>query len=197
MRVFAKKLADESLAQRACQYTLYSHAKSKIPLRKLYGAEHSPLRTQMFWVELDGIPAYVSTHFVRHKIGIEHFVSTRRLDRGATVVADRNSSVDHAFICNAQSLINMSRKRLCTNADATTRKIMEYIRDAIFNIDPALAEFMVIDCEYRGACYEPKCCGKALSFWDKTHSTGVINTDKISGGCIQNPNHEGIQGELF
>lgn len=166
MRVEVTKLTDISLAHRACQYTMFAHQESNIKLRKLYGAEHSPLRTQMFWVELDGIPAYVSTHLVRHKIGVEHFVSTRRLDRGATTVSDRNTSVNHAFICNAQALINMSRKRLCTKADETTRKIMGYIKDAVESVDPDLAEFMVVDCAYRGKCYEPRGCGLKESYYD-------------------------------
>ena len=167
MRVNVTKLTDIDLAQRACQYTLHSHNTTKIGLRKLYGAEHSPSRTQMFWVELDGIPSYVSTHLVRHKIGVEHFVSTNRLDRGASFVANRNTPVNHAMLLNAQALINMARKRLCTNAEEITRKTMGYIKDAVKKCDPDLAEFMVVDCVYRGLCYEPKCCGLAESYYDK------------------------------
>ena len=159
MKVTVEKLTNGDLARRACQYTLHSHAETKIPLRKLYCSEHSPARTQIFWIELDGIPSYVSTHLVRHKIGVEHYVTTNRLDRGATVVADRNTPVNHAMLCNAQALINMSRKRLCNNADAVTRRVMSYIKEAISEADPDLAEFMVIDCEYRGYCCEVRTCG--------------------------------------
>lgn len=165
MRIKVTKLTNVDLAQRACQYTLHSQNSTKIGLRKLYGSEHSPARTQMFWIEMDGIPSYVSTHFVRHKIGVEHFVQTNRLDRGADDIANRNTPVNHAMLCNAQALINMARKRLCYNADDVTCRTMGFLLNAVRKVDEDLADFMVVDCEYRGKCYEPRCCGKAESFW--------------------------------
>ena len=49
--------------------------------RKLIMAEHSPIRKLKFaWRWMD-LPYWVSVHFVRHKIGIEHFVKTQRTDR--------------------------------------------------------------------------------------------------------------------
>ena len=182
MRVYVEKLTDVELARRACKYTLHSHADTKIKLDKLYGSEHSPARTQWFWIELDGIPSYVSTHFVRHKIGVEHYVKTNRLDRGATEIADRNTPVNHALMINAQALINMSRKRLCTNADEVTREVMFYIKDAVEKCDPDLAEFMVVDCEYRGLCFEPVCCGRAPSYFvgftiTNKHADNRFDTD--------------------
>lgn len=164
MKVTVTKLTDTALAQRACQFTLHSHSPTNIGLRKLYGSEHSPIRTQMFWIELKGIPTYVSVHLVRHKIGIEHYVSTNRMDRGADDIADRNSPVNHAMLCNAQALINMSRKRLCTKASIETRITMIDIKNAVRNVDEDLAEFMVADCVYRGMCYESSSCGIERSY---------------------------------
>ena len=125
----------------------------------LYQSEHSPIRTQTFWVDMQGIPSFVSVHLVRHKIGVEHFVQTYRDDRGANEVADRNTKVNHGMFINAAALIHMSRKRLCTNAHEETRKVMVEIKNAIKEVDPVLAKYMVVDCVYRGGCCEPRTCG--------------------------------------
>lgn len=48
---------------------------------KLIRAEHSPIRKMRFSWRWKELPYWVSVHFVRHKIGIEHFVTTQRSDR--------------------------------------------------------------------------------------------------------------------
>jgi len=157
MQITVTKLTDIDFARKACQFTLHSQNATKIGLSKLYGGEHSPCRTQLYWIEMIGIPSFVSTHFVRHKIGVEHFVQTNRDDRGADTVADRNTPVNHAMLINAQALINMARKRLCFNTHQKTRKAMVAIKKAV---EPELQEWLVADCVYRGyKCYEPKSCG--------------------------------------
>lgn len=143
-------------ARKACSYT--TGAESTISLDKLAKCEHSPLRTQLFWVEMKGIPSFVSTHFVRHKFGVEHFVKSNRDDRGGDGTEDRYTPVDHAMFVNAQELIFMARKRLCHNAHWLTREVM----NAITALCPDwLIPYMVPDCAYRGACYELKSCGRA------------------------------------
>lgn len=159
MEVSVTKLTDLKLAQRACQFTLHSQNATSIPLDKLYKCEHSPLRTQMFWVELKGIPSFVSVHLTRHKIGVEHFVQTMRDDRGAGEVADRNTPVNHAMLVNAQALINMSRKRLCKKASPETRRVMQQIMHMVEEVDHDLYLYMVPDCMYRNGCYETASCG--------------------------------------
>ena len=53
--------------------------------KRILLAEHSPIRKLTFnWKWLD-LPYWVSVHFVRHKFGIEHFVSTQRTDRTGVV----------------------------------------------------------------------------------------------------------------
>ena len=81
MEISIRKLTDEKLMQRACEMTMHGET-SNMTLEKIYKCEHSPIRTQMFWIEVLGIPSFASVHFVRHKIGVEHFVSTNREDRG-------------------------------------------------------------------------------------------------------------------
>jgi hypothetical protein len=159
MNVTVQKLTGAGLAQKACKFTLHSHADTEITLDRLYRAEHSPIRTQLFWVEMLGIPNFVSVHFVRHKVGVEHFVQTMRTDRGAEEIANRLTPTNHAMLANAQALVNMGRKRLCHKASQETREVMVLIRKAMCTVDPALTRFMVPECVYRGGiCHEIKPC---------------------------------------
>lgn len=164
MKIVVKKLTDVELMRRACEMTTHGDGKkSKMTLAKIYDCEHSPIRTQQFWIELLGIPSFVSVHLVRHGIGIVSFVSTNRDDRGGSDKVDRMTPVNHGMIINAQSLINMARKRLCFKAHKETREVMEALRAEIEKVDPDLARFMVPECAYRKDCHEPKSCG----WWEK------------------------------
>lgn len=55
---------------------------------------------------------------------------------------------------NAQSLINISRKRLCSCASKETREAWIQVKSAIAEIDPIMASKMVPECIYRGFCPE-------------------------------------------
>lgn len=158
MYVTAKKLTDVSLLQRACGFT--TGKPSLASLSGMYSCEHSPIRTQLFWIELLDVPTFVSVHFVRHKVGVEHYVRSNRDDRGGSNTVDRCTPVNHAMLCNAQALINMARKRLCNKAHADTVMVMKEIRKAVGRVDPDLMERMVPECWYRGrVCHEWRPCG--------------------------------------
>ena len=160
MKISVTKLTTPDLARLACQYTMHSHAASSITMDRLYAMEHSPIRTQIFAVEMVEIPNFVSVHFVRHKVGVEHYVQTMRVDRGASEVANRLTPTNHLMIANAQAIINMGRKRLCGKASPETREVMKNIRDAIGGIDPYLGNVLVPECHYRGfICHERAMCG--------------------------------------
>ena len=161
MRIYIEKITNVDLMRRACKFTTHGQVDSLMSLGKIYRCEHSPLRTQMFWIEMMGIPTSVSVHLVRHKIGVEHFVQTMREDRGAQEVADRNTPVNHAMLINAQEVINIARKRLCMAAHPKTRLTVEHIKDCMKPVDPDLARYMVPECVYRGdVCHELRPCGK-------------------------------------
>lgn len=152
------KLTDVSLLRTACTAT--TGKPSKMSLDKAYTCEHSPIRTQLFWIEMKDIPTFVSVHFVRHKIGVEHFVRSNRVDRAEyTAVPDRLTPVTHCMLINAEALITMSRKRLCMQASKETREVMHMIKQQMLHIDPALYSHMVPNCVYRGKCHELKSCG--------------------------------------
>jgi hypothetical protein len=156
MRVDVQKITDESLMRRACAFTI--NAESKMTLPRIYRCEHSPMRTQMFVVEMYNIPTFVSVHFVRHKHGVEHFVKSNRDDRNG-VMADRLTPVNHMMFLNAQALVNMARKRLCLQAHTDTVQVMMMVKDGVRQVDSALAEVMVPECIYRNGCHELRPCG--------------------------------------
>lgn len=161
-----KKLTDETLLRRACEMTM--HGKTgNVSLDSMYMAEHSPCRTQLFWLEMQGIPSFVSVHFVRHKIGVEHFVMSNRDDRGGGEAGEvtRLSPVNHGMLINAQALINMARKRLCGKAHIETQRVMLSILNAMRETDPALARCLVPDCLYRHRCNELSSCGRSALYF--------------------------------
>lgn len=158
------KLTDLNLLRKACESTM--EGTSKISLNAIYRCMHSPMRTQLFYIEMKNIPSFVSVHFVRHKIGVEHFVLSKRDDRfGDNNTENRLTPINHSMLINAESIVNMSRKRLCSKAHEETRIIMEFIKYEMFNIDEDLYTYMVPECVFRNhACPELKSCN-ASKVW--------------------------------
>lgn len=72
---------------------------------------------------------------------------------------DRHAPTDLAMLVNAEALMNMAHKRLCSKASPETREVVRAIRDEIMRCDPDLALHLVPQCIYRNAlCPEPKGC---------------------------------------
>ena len=131
--------------------------------RRILLSEHSPIRQLMFrwkWVDLK---YWVSVHFVRHKHGIEHFVSTQRSDRTGVDRDDmpQGALVEHECFANAQEIIYISRKRCCAQASPETRAAWRLVLDALAESEPELRSACVPECVYRGFCPEFKPCGYA------------------------------------
>ena len=130
---------------------------------KMLLAEHSPIRLLEFDWTWDEIEQWVTTHLVRHHNGCEKFVHTQRGDRRTLYeeygVNSRNELPQGALnsmdmTANAQALINISRKRLCSCASPETREAWKQVKEAIAKIDPVMASKMVPECIYRGFCPE-------------------------------------------
>jgi hypothetical protein len=123
-------------------------------------SEHSPIRVATYRIVMT-VPYWVSVHFCRHKIGVEHFVTSRREDITGEKRSDQDL-VNHEMIINAQALITMARKRLCGKASDETKKVMMLIKESVFKIDRPLFRSMNPDCVYRGQCNEMTPCGSKL-----------------------------------
>lgn len=143
---------------------LPTHEPSDEWKRKMLLAEHSPIRCVTYRIECYNVPAWVCTHLVRHHIGVEKFVSTQRVDRNKSLLGKNRDELPQglptniAFVLNAQSLINISRQRLCNMASKETRELWQAVKEAIEEIDPIMAEAMVPNCVYRGRCPELNPC---------------------------------------
>ncbi|NDV63931.1 FAD-dependent thymidylate synthase [Bacteroides sp. 224] len=77
--VSVRKVTDESLMQEACEMTFLG--KSRQQLLSIYKSEHSPARTQLFWITAKNIPLFIATHLLRHHVGSVPFQLTCRDDR--------------------------------------------------------------------------------------------------------------------
>ena len=128
-------------------------------------AEHSPIRLVEYDVIIKNIRQWVTTHLVRHKFGVEHFVRTQRVDRNDSIKnrdeLPQGSLNDLQESMNTQALINISRKRLCNMASPETREAWQKVKEQIATVDPETAACMVPECVYRGFCPEPHSCGYA------------------------------------
>ena len=192
MEVKVKKLTDVALLRKANSFT--TGKGSVMTLEKAYKLGHSPIRTQLFWVEMHDIPLHVASQLVRSHVGVQFFQLTKRPDRGGEDFTDaceniysmirnlkpddygsreavgseirglpyrfdRNAPTDLACLINAESLINISRKRLCASASVATRHVWGTVVKEVGIVDPALAPYLVPQCVHEGLCRENKPCG--------------------------------------
>lgn len=158
MQIKIVDLTNEDVMRRACEMTMKGQ-KSRISRKSLLKCEHSPVRLINFWIEMFDIPTFVSTHIVRHKHGVEHFVESNRTDRGGSNECTRLTPVKHGMFVNAQALINMSRKRLCHQASPETIQVWRKLRKEMLDVCPDTAYAMVPECVYRGGiCHELRPC---------------------------------------
>lgn len=144
----------------ACMTTISKKAGDKEPStewkRKLLLCEHSPIRRGIISWKWEEIPYAMSTHFARHHEGCEKFIGTERSDRTGIPREERSqmNPVPMEMDANIQSIINISKKRLCTCADITTRQYWQSVIDAIEQYDKDIAWACVPEGIYRGGCPE-------------------------------------------
>ena len=150
--------------------------------KRILLSEHSPIRNMYFDFRWTDLKYWVSVHFVRHKLGIEHFVSTQRTDR-TQISRDeipQDSLVTHRISVNIQAMINISRKRLCKNASIETQEAWKAILETLKEKEPEIVSVCVPDCVYRGQCYEFRCCGydKTSDYKERIESYRNIKSEK-------------------
>ena len=131
--------------------------------RNILTAEHSPIRTLWFAFKME-IPYWVSVHFVRHHIGVEHFVQSQRDDRANNDIPraekPQGEFVTHIMYINAQELMFMARRRLCNQASEETRYVMNLIKQKVIKTNPEFKSVLIPMCIYQGGmCPEFHSCG--------------------------------------
>ncbi len=135
--------------------------------RRMLLAEHSPIRQLIIKWKWYDLFSWVSVHFVRHWLGIIHWVRTQRTDRTGINRNElrQDALVEHEAEANAQAIINISRKRLCNQASKETREAWMAFLKSFKDEQPELYRCCVKECIYRGFCPEYKSCN-----WHKTEN---------------------------
>lgn len=130
--------------------------------KKLLAANHSPVRTLEFCFRISNVPYWVVGHLVRHVHAVP-FVKTQRndrqdkYDRGA---ARQDEPVSMCWFMNAEELITIAHKRLCSQASKETHEVVRAICDAVLKTNPEFEDLLVPLCWYRGGiCTEFSPCG--------------------------------------
>lgn len=142
----------------AALFTIHK-TKGKYPdenwKKKILMAEHSPIRTGRLIIDIYDIPSFVATHFVRHHIGIEKYVSTYRNDRvDYDEIPNRLTPVNMKIDIDFQAFINISRKRYCYQASKETRLVWIAIMSKVNEVEPELYWACTPECIYRCGCPE-------------------------------------------
>lgn len=159
--------ADDLMWMKTCTLNTVGKVAAKEPteewVEKIVLAEHSPISELWFGFRLT-IPYWLSTHIVRHKIGVNHYVQSQRNDRQSKydrTKAPQGQEVTHIVSVNAMEFIHMAHKRLCMQASKETREVMQMMVDEVIKVAPYMKEVLVPLCEYRnGKCTEMFPCGR-------------------------------------
>lgn len=131
------------------------------------------------------IPSYISTHFVRHHIGVNHYVQTQRNDRQSNydrTKAPQGTMVSHVMSVNAQELIFMAHKRLCSQAAPETRAVMQEICRQVEKLNPEFIGLLVPECVYRN--------GKCTEFYPCGCAEALLNANKIKIEKVKDKNEQ-------
>ena len=166
--------ADWTAAKNECRNTVNKDPTDKVPskqfIHNLLISEHSPIRLITIRWNWSNIKSWVATHFARHWLGWDKWISTQRSDRTGV---NRDNSPQDTFVsmdvnANAQALINVARWRLCYQASPETRHHMEELKVAIRDVadQKELSDVMVPNCIYRYGCPEFQTCGYFQKFMD-------------------------------
>ena len=172
-----------NMARRTCGKEPVAKEPSKEWKLSSLMAEHSHIKLVEYTISFADLRQWVGVHLLRHPFVLP-FIDSQRVDRRDNIdelveavmqiVSEdiKNSpdfnkrdyvfqgeTNDQDFVVNAQTLINISRKRLCSCASKETREAWVAVRNAIMEFDPIMASVMVRQCIYRGFCPERTCCG--------------------------------------
>ena len=148
-------------------------------------AEHSQVKLVEFHLSLKHLMQFVGVHLIRHPYLLP-FIHSQRIDRDQKGEIERitekflevldedikndpdfnprwvlpqGTQNDHDLYLNAQTFVNISRKRLCSCASKETRQVWQLVKETMKEVDPAVYHCMVRQCVYRGVCTEmhPAC----------------------------------------
>lgn len=98
MKAEVTKLTDVKLLQRANGFT--TGRDSSMTLERAYRYGHSPIRTQLFWVECTDIPLFVASQLVCSHVGVQFFQLSKRTDRGGEDFREACHCISQELLCS-------------------------------------------------------------------------------------------------
>ena len=166
MKVQITKHYNEDLPNEFATATVDAGRNVKASKRYWFWTGHSPIRMFKYFIKLKGLKTFISVHLVRHKIGVEHAVTSKRTDLRVNPdeLVTRDTPVVHVMDINAQSLMSMAEKRLCLKSHSETVGVMRRIKKEIAKVEPELAPFLVPHCVSHGSiCPEKQICSPGIA----------------------------------
>lgn len=124
--------------------------------REILRARHSPIRYLRFSFLIEGLPSWVSVHLCRH-VHAQPYVRSQRNDRQSEydrAAAPQSSPVDMIWDINAEELMTVANKRLCSMASPETREVVQRMCDLVERRCPEFEGLLVPMCIYAGECKE-------------------------------------------
>lgn len=142
------------------QLSMIESEPSRVFLERMLEVKHSPIRCLSYMIIMYDVPYYVSVHYSRHKIGVEHFVKSQRpnIDRS---IARQGALVTHAMYLNVDALCTILSRRLCTKADKHTQELAQKIREAFVKEDELYDYYLPRPCRCCVNCCIQKCLSDA------------------------------------
>lgn len=133
--------------------------------KSILEARHSPIRRLRFAFLIEDLPSWVSVHLVRH-IHAQPFVRSQRNDRQENydrTKAPQDAPVDMIWDMNAEELMTIANKRLCSQASAETQAVVWQMCQQVICLCPEFEDFLVPMCVYHGnVCHEMYPCGRCV-----------------------------------
>ena len=149
-----------------------------------FACEHSPIRLFRYFIKIEGLKSFISTHLVRHGVFANHAVTSKRDDirPDKDEIVGRETPVTHIVETNAAELIFISRKRLCYKSHKETTAAWTHVTKAIQQVEPTLFPYLVPDCVYRnGICPEHIVCDVGLDNVMKAYKTYPLLPENKNG----------------
>lgn len=170
MDIKIRELTNNEEVLNRARITVWKEGLEKEPsvtfMENIYKSEHSPIRDKWFNIQIRGIRSWVATHFVRHSIGYTPYVSTQREDRidyeGNRDDRKQGELVNMDITLNAQAFINVSKKRICGQADPKAQDVWNDVLEELKPIDKPLYDNCVPECVYSGFCRETTPCNNGF-----------------------------------
>lgn len=185
MEIKVTKLTDLSLLQKANSFT--TGRDSKMDLAKAYKLGHSPIRTQLFWIEMRDIPLFVASHLVRSHVGIQCFQLSKRTDRGGKdfnqVCRDLAFGIRTEFIGKENKPAKDISGEYCKWADAVDVLPEHFDRYAPTDLACIINAEAIINMSHKRLC--AKASAETKEIWGKVIEEVCMCDPDLAKHCVK------------